>query len=244
MDYRLTDAIADPPGQTERFYTEQLWRLPQIFFCYMPSASSPPITPLPADRNGFVTFGCQNNFAKISSRTLDAWAKILQRLPDARLLLLGPDDPLAKQRVADALGDAMARTEIIPWASRREYLARYTQIDIALDPIPFNGHTTTCDALWCGVPVVARLGSQYVSRYGSSALLNLGLSELVASSDADYIEIAIKLASDRDLLRALRESLRARMSVSPICNAKEFTRHLEDAYRQMWKIYLAGRAAK
>ncbi len=237
MDYRLTDDWADPPGTTDRYYTERLVRLPKTFFCYQPTSDAPPVGPLPALANGFVTFGSFNNFVKITPQVLAAWASLLRQVPDARLRILA--------KVGDRLRDYVqtvfeqhrvdpSRVELWHWRPRSQYLEMIASTDVALDAFPFNGHTTTCDALWQGVPVVTLAGDSYVSRFGSSAHQNLGLQDLVASSVEQYIEIAAKLAHDTPRLAELRASLRERMSASPILDHRQFTRNLEAAYRQMW----------
>ncbi|MGH7176017.1 MAG: tetratricopeptide repeat protein [Tepidisphaeraceae bacterium] len=237
MDFRLTDEIADPPGQTDEFYSEKLWRLPDCFFCYRPPSASYDVGPLPADSNGFVTFGCQNNFAKICARTFVVWTELLNAVPDSKLAILIPMSQWSMRNTTDALQTAgidPSRLIVLRRSNRRDYLNRYNQIDIALDPIPFNGHTTTCDAMWMGVPVVTRLGTQYVSRYGSSAVINAGFSQMVAQDDADYVRIAAKLATDGTQLRELRSTLRSKFTCSIVCNHAGFVRRLEEAYAQMW----------
>ncbi len=237
MDYRLTDDWADPPGMTDRYYTERLVRLPGTFFCYQPTSDAPPVGPLPALANGFVTFGSFNNFAKVTPQVLSAWAQLLRAVPDSRLVVLARVTKRLQEYVYATLAEQgidKARVELCSWLPRQKYLELIASTDVALDAFPFNGHTTTCDALWQGVPVVTLAGDSYVSRFGSSAHQNLGLQDLVASSVEQYIEIAAKLAQDTPRLAELRASLRERMSASPILDHRQFTRNLEAAYRQMW----------
>ena len=237
MDYRLTDVWSDPQGTTDRFYTEKLVRLPRAFFCYRPADDAPPASALPARTTGCVTFGSFNKLAKITTEVLSAWAQILFRVPNSRLLVLADpsDAALARMRsVFAAHGVAGERLEFMGKRARREYLELHQQVDIALDTFPFNGHTTVCEALWMGVPVVVLAGETYVSRFGGSALVNLRLQELIATSPARYVETAVQLAGDLDRLQALRATLRERMQASPLLDAAGFTRNLEDAYRQMW----------
>ncbi|MGD9724138.1 MAG: tetratricopeptide repeat protein [Pirellulales bacterium] len=238
MDYRLTDAWADPPGTTDAYYTEKLVRLRRAFFCYLPSADAPPVGPLPADARGYVTFGSFNAFSKVTPEVLAAWARLLQAVGQSRLLVLAHQVDSLRQYLHDtfsALGIAADRWTIADRCSRSAYLRLIADTDIALDPFPFNGHTTTCDALWQGVPVVTLAGRTYAQRFGSSAHVNLGLKELIAGSVDEYVDIAAQLAGDVPRLAALREGLRGRMAASPIVDAAGFTRNLEAAYRTMWE---------
>jgi protein O-GlcNAc transferase len=240
MDYRLTDAWADPPGATDAYYVEKLVRLPRSFFCYRPDDPSPAIAPLPALAAGRITFGAFNNFAKVSPRTLEVWLSILERLPDSRLLLLARGGGSLERRVGE-LARARAidprRIEFCDKRPRAQYLQLVAQADVALDPFPFNGHTTTCDAIWMGVPVVMLAGQSYASRFGGSVLRNVGLEHLVADSAERYVEIAVELATNPTELARLRETLRPRMAASPLLDAQGFTRHLETAYRDMWRAW-------
>jgi len=243
IDYFLTDGWADPPGQTERFFVERLIRLPESFFCYAPPPEAPAVGPLPAAAAGFVTLGCQNNLAKVTPRTIELWSTILHAVPDARFMLLTPGSREVDERVLNAFeshGIVRERIELVRRATPVEYLARYNRIDIALDPVPFNGHTTTCDAAWMGCPTVTLSGQIYAHRYGGSVLRNVGLSELVATSDEQYIAIATTLAGDLHRLEQIRSNLRVTMSQSIITDGARFTRNLERAYRQMWCEWCAS----
>jgi predicted O-linked N-acetylglucosamine transferase (SPINDLY family) len=240
IDYRLTDALADPPGVTDAFYTETLVRLPRAFFCYDPLDNSP-VTPLPARSAGYVTFGSFNNFAKVQPDTIDAWLQILARVERSRLLALADRGgyvhrhlhSLALQRDIDP-----ARIDVCDKLPRHDYLSLVARADIALDPFPMNGHTTTCDAVWMGVPVVMLLGATYASRFGGSVLANVGLEEpCMANSIGQYVDKAVRLANNVDELDRLREQLRPRMAASPLRDAAGFARHLELAYRQMWHTW-------
>jgi len=237
MDYRLTDAWSDPPGTTDAYYTEALVRLPLSFFCYRPLPDAPEVTPSPTIENGAVTFGSFNNLTKVTPQVLDCWGRLMAAVRGSRLILLADANPWVEDHVQTALarhGVDSARIEICNRRSPREFLELIRRADIALDPFPFNGHTTTCDSLWMGVPVVMMAGDSYASRFGSSALVNLGLEELIASSVDEYVAIACKLAGDRTLLARLRSELRARMAGSPLLDVIGFTRNLEVAYREMW----------
>lgn len=236
MDYRITDAWADPPGLTDRFYTEKLVRLPRAFFCYQPF-DAPPIAPLPALESGTVTFGSFNNFAKVTPRVIDAWLEILKRVPRSRLLILAFRGGSLERRLgelAQQRGISPERVELHDKRPRQEYLRLIQQADIALDPFPFNGHTTICDSIWMGVPVVMLQGQTYASRFGGSVLANLGLEKWIADSVDEYVDLAVKSAGDLPRLSKLRNQLRPRMADSALLDFPGFARNLEKAYRQMW----------
>ena len=239
IDYRLTDKQADPPGRTERYHTEQLVRLPRSFFCYRP-ADELPVDPLPALAAGHVTFGSFNNYFKVTSEVLDTWLEILARVPRSRLLVLAYRGGYAERHLAELAAERgidPARIEMCDKRSRNDFGRLVARADIALDPFPFNGHTTTCDAIWLGVPVVMMRGPTYVSRFGGSVLVNLGLEHLIAESREAYVDVAARLASDLPALAALRGQLRPRMAASPLVDAAGFTRNLEQAYRRMWQTW-------
>ncbi len=243
MDYRLTDAWADPPGTTDEFYTEKLVRLPRSFFCYRPSPDAPSVSALPALANGYVTFASLNNFAKVTPEVLAAWARILQAVPRSRIVILASNVPSLVEYVNRLLTSRDVDPSRVTMAARRpraEYLELLGQVDVALDPFPMNGHTTTCDALWQGVPVVTLAGGMYAGRFGSTAHVNLGLEDLVAESPDEYVGIATGLAGDVERLGKLRAGLRERMTSSPLLDFVGFTRNLEAAYRRMWTAWCAS----
>ena len=243
MDYRLTDAHADPPGQTDAYYTETLVRLPRCFFVYRPSDDAPSMGPPPAVENGYVTFGSFNHFSKVTPAVLAAWARLLLAVPNSRLTVLtGVTDSLRRyvEETFAEHGVEKQRVQLIHGRPHRPYLEAVSRVDIALDPFPFNGHTTTCDALWQGVPVVTLAGDRYASRFGSSAHVNLGIEDLIAASEEQYIEIASRLALDAPRLNQLRATLRERMRNSPLLDFEGFTRNLEAAYRKMWLDHCAA----
>jgi protein O-GlcNAc transferase len=244
IDYRLTDPSLDPlepPGQSDAAYSERSVRLPSTFWCYDP-LSDVAESELPARRNGGVTFGCLNHFCKVSAASLRLWASVLRAVAGSTLLLLAPTGA-PRARVIETLGregiDA-SRIHFIGRQARRDYLEVFHRIDVCLDTLPYNGHTTSLDALWMGVPVVTRVGATVVGRAGLSQLANLGLSDLVATSDRQFVEIACTLAGDLDRLETMRRSLRERMRRSPLMDAAAFARGLESAYRIMWRRYCAG----
>ncbi len=246
IDYRFTDILADPPG-AETFHTEHLVRLPTCFLCYTARDPCPAPSPPPALIAGHITFGSFNNLAKLSSETLRAWVAILQSVPNARLLIKGKSlrDPLVLERFMKKLvmhGIDLARTVLQGWTtSSDDHLESYARVDIALDTFPYNGTTTTCEALWMGVPVVTLAGETHAGRVGVSLLSAAGLSELIAGTEQTYIELATRLANDPQKLAHLRAGLRARMASSPLCNGPRFTREAEDAYRAMWRHWCGNK---
>ncbi len=239
IDHRLTDPLADPVGETDGLYTESLVRLPEGFLCYEPPAAAPDVAPMPADAAGYVTFGSFNNLAKISSSVLDGWAEMLEAVPGSRLLLKneGLADGAARERLRSefaARGVDPARLELHgPVRSLSAHLDLYRRVDIALDTFPYNGTTTTCEAMWMGVPVVSLAGDRHAGRVGVSLLSRVGLAELVAEGEAAYCRVAVRLAEERDRLRALRRGLRARLAASPLCDGGRFAREVEAAYAEM-----------
>jgi predicted O-linked N-acetylglucosamine transferase (SPINDLY family) len=245
MDYRVTDAISDPPGQTESWHSEQLLRLPQSFLCYGASAESPDVGPLPALANGYVTFGCFNNFRKTSEPAIQLWAQLLRALPTARLLLKsqGLDHAQTAQRQRDRLvraGVDAGRIEIDgSHYSKRLHLDCYNRVDLALDPFPYHGTTTTCDALWMGVPVITLAGRNHVARVGTSLVTHLGFPEWSAETPEAYVAKGLELAGDLPALARLRSQLRERMRQSPLGDVPQFTGHLEAAYRRVWQQWCA-----
>ena len=239
IDYRLTDRWAEPPEHTD-LYTEELVHLPDGFLCYAPPQEAPPVGPLPARETDYITFGSFNNLPKINPQVVALWAKILLATPKARLILKSKplSDPGTRERyfsLFDANGISRERVSLISYApSLKEHLGLYNQVDIGLDPFPYNGQVTTFEALWMGVPVVTLAGRVYVGRTGISFLSRLGLTELIADTPQRYVEIAVQLADNLERLSSLRASLRGQMAGSPLCDGQTFTRGLEDAYRRMW----------
>lgn len=240
MDYRITDIHAEPEGLTEHLYTEKLYRLPEVFCGYLPKEGSPdPAPDAPVFRNGYVTFGSLNNFAKITPPVIELWSRVLNMLPNSRLLLespgLGtPDFQQAIYRQFEQWGVTPERLELLERDTSKQYWM-YHRIDICLDPFPCNGGTTSCDALWMGTPLVTLAGQTFVSRMGVSLLENTGLDELVAQSSDEYVAIAARLATDLDYLRKMRRDLRAKVASSPLMDMAGFTRQMEAAYREMWR---------
>lgn len=246
IDYRVTEALSDPPGQTDCFYSEKLLRLPEGFCCYRPPTEAPTVGAAPALKNGYITFGSFNHFAKINPAILDLWARLLARLPLSRLLLKARSlaDPETAALVLAAFaqrGVAEARLSLrSDELSVAAQLDLYNGVDIALDPFPYNGTTTTCEALWMGVPVVTLAGQTHVSRVSAGLLTNLERSEWIAHSEDEYIEKCIGLAFDLSALADARSAQRERMRLSPLCDAPRFIGHLESAYRDIWRRWCAS----
>jgi predicted O-linked N-acetylglucosamine transferase (SPINDLY family) len=239
IDYRLTDPYLDPPGDNDSFYSEKSIRLPDCFWCYDPGPSDLVVNELPALAGNGVTFGCLNNFAKLNQSVLAVWSAILRACPNSRMVILaGPGEH--RRRTAASLGVDPTRVEFVDSSPREQYLKQYHRLDLVLDTFPYNGHTTTCDALWMGVPVVSLADRPAVGRGGLSILSNIGLAELVVDSKAKYVQIASELAGNLDRLANLRSTLRQRMAASPLMDAPRFARYLEDAYRRMWRDWTAG----
>jgi predicted O-linked N-acetylglucosamine transferase (SPINDLY family) len=239
MDYLLADRHVVPVG-TEQYYREHVLRMPDGYLCYDPPAAAPPVGPLPALAKGYTTFGSFNNLAKITPEVVAVWAKILHRAPTARLVLKyrGLGDPTVKQRYLDLFAAhdvGPQRLELLPFGSYAEYLATYHEVDVALDPFPFSGSATTCDALWMGVPVVTCPGETFASRHSLSHLSNVGLTETIAHDLDEYVELAVALAADLPRLSALRACLRQQMPASPLCDGKRFAAHLESILRDVWQ---------
>ena len=249
IDYRLTDPHLDPPGMYDQDYSEKSLRLPDTFWCYdlsvvgLGDGQGPGVGPLPALQNGFVTFGCLNNFCKVTPRTLSLWAQTMAAVPKSRLILLTPEGS-TRQRVLDQLaagGITADRVEFFLPRPRRIYLETYHRIDLGLDTLPYNGHTTSLDSFWMGVPVVTLVGQTIVGRAGWSQLSNLNLRELAARTDQQYVQIVTDLAADLPRLAQLRASLRQRMRQSPLTDGVRFARNMENAYRQMWRTWCQTR---
>lgn len=249
IDYRITDGFADPVGMTEHIHSERLVRLPECFSCYKPFRDAPPVSGLPALVKGHVRFGSFNNLAKVTPDVIAVWARILQAIPSAHLCLKSPglDEDLLQRLLRESFakwGIAPERLEFLGReSSQQNHLGRYSGIDIGLDPFPYNGTTTTCDALWMGVPVVALAGKAHAGRVGASLLSNLGLTELIADTPEGYIATALRLAAEPEKLNALRSQLRTRMAASPLTDAHRFTKHLEVALLDMWKDWCLKQGA-
>ena len=217
------------------------------FFVFRPSEYAPDVTPPPCERNGFVTFGGLNTPTKTGAGVVALWAGLSRAMPGSRLVLLGPTTQDADPRFArlfDDLGIGADRLTFVGKRPRRAHLDLYAQVDVALDPFPFSGHTTTCDALWQGVPAVTLAGRTYAGRMSASTLRQARLPHLVAESPTQYVQIAADLVADASALAASRLGMRDHLRSSPMLDANGFTRGLEAAYRTVWSRWCAEHAAK
>ena len=239
IDYRITDYYLDPEGTI--YGPEKPLHMPADLICYMPPDNTPSVNELPAKQKGYITFGCFNHYYKLNQPLLEVWAKILQRVPNAKLLLkskvLANDSETQHYLETQLLllGIATERLIIEDADPVPQHLNAYHQIDIALDSHPYNGGTTTCEALWMGIPVVTWVGDIPPARVGLAHLSSLGLQELVAHTPEEYINICVNLANDWEQLNQLRQTLRQTMQTSPLMDATTFTQALEKRYRQVWQ---------
>jgi predicted O-linked N-acetylglucosamine transferase (SPINDLY family) len=243
IDYRLTDRFLDPPGTDLTQYTERSIALPDCYWCYSPPLQAGATAPPCDRREGPLTFGCLNNFAKVTNATLALWMELLQRVPEAMLLLYAPPGH-HRDRVHEAMRQKQlpaGRLRFVPRQPLADYLDTWRDIDVALDPFPYCGGTTTCDALWMGVPVVTLAGRTAVSRAGASLLSNVGLERLIARSSEEYVALAASLIRDAAALARFRAELRERLHASPVMDAKRFTRNLEATFRRVWKTWCEDR---
>jgi predicted O-linked N-acetylglucosamine transferase (SPINDLY family) len=240
VQYRITDAHCDPPGVSDRWHTETLVRLPHSQWCYRPFASITAAETPPVLRNGYVTFGSFNQAFKISREVRRLWAEILQQLPASRLVILGVPEGRGRHQLVSGFGDAgiePGRIALLPYVSLQDYFGWYNAVDIALDTMPYSGGTTTCDALWMGVPVVTAPGTRPSSRSSASILSTAGLQEWIASSPENYVRLAVASGRDGAALAGLRKSLRQRLRESPLMDEKRFVSDLESVFRQMWRTW-------
>jgi len=242
MDYRLTDGWADPESlNPDRYYTEQLIRLESGFLSYTPPEVSPETGNLPARRNGHVTFGSFNNLAKVNERVISAWSQILKRVPNSRLVLKNKAlvDGCVRERyyrLFESHGINREQVELIGYIPvLKGHLDLYNRIDIGLDTFPYNGTTTTCEALWMGVPVLALAGRCHAGRVGVSILNQAGLEDWIAADEDEYIRKCVAFAGDIHRIEQLRSGLRARLQSSALCDGRRLTYEVERAYRKMWR---------
>lgn len=247
MDWRLTHADADPSG-AEIDYTERLWRLPSSLWCYRPLPGMPDVQPSPILQKGFITFGVLNRYAKNSQAALLAWAEILRRVPDSRLLINAPQGE-PQRRLAQFFGEQginLARVDCFTHSDHNRFWRLHHAVDIALDPFPFNGGMTTCETLWMGVPVVSCSGSdlnlegftfpsRFASRMGRAMLQAIGRPEWVADTIPGYLDCAVRMASQPTQLAQWREAQRSQMAQSRLMDERAFVADVESAYRTMWR---------
>lgn len=245
MDYRLTDAVADPPGETDHLHTERLLRFSPTAWAYAPPSDAPAPALPPGLRGGPPTFGCFNAWTKASDRTLRVWRRVMDAVPSARLLLKSSGmEPGRCRRRLEAAGFPLDRVDILTLLPGvPAHLARYAGVDVALDPFPYNGTTTTCEALWMGVPVVALAGDRHAARVGASLLGSVGHPEWAAGSEDEYVAIAARLAADRAGRLALRTGLREEMARSPLMDHAGQAERFGAAVRRCWAEWCRRRPA-
>ncbi len=244
MDYRICDRYTDPPGASERWSSERPARMPASQWCLPLAGELPPVNALPMDRNGYVTFGSFNNVAKLNDGVVDVWAALLRELPAAKLIFFRVPARAAEDRLARLLGErgiGRDRFELRGYCELALYPRGYHDVDIALDPFPYNGYTTSFDALAMGVPFVALVGEGPCARGSLSILANVGLADLATDTPERYVAVARTLASDLVRLRSLRAGMRQRLAESPLGDVGRFTRDLEDLYRTWWHDWCDGR---
>ena len=243
MDYRLVDAISDPEGAGDRLASEKLVRLPDGFIVAVPSADTPAVAVPPVFRKGHVTFGSFNNLAKVNRSVIALWARVLQAVPSARLLLKSSfnSDDWVHDRFRATFAEHGIPPERLEFRARTvglaEHLALYGEVDIALDPFTYNGTMTTLEGLSMGVPLIALLGPNHVARVSASLLTRVGHPEWVATDAQDYVAKAAALAADRAKLAAIRVRLRQEYLASPLAQPDRLARNIEAAYRAMWRAW-------
>lgn len=240
IQYRLCDRHSDPPGLADPFHTESLYRLPHSQWCYRPLISVDGSNTLPFRLNGYITFGSFNQVTKLSPSIRGLWADILRRLPNSRLLIAGVPEGHTQDILLEYFencGIGRTRIAVAPRVALQDYFRLFDSVDMALDSAPYSGGTTSCDALWMGVPVLTVPGSRSVSRSTASILSTVGLGEWIASSPEDYVQRALRFAAEDARLAELRQTLRQRMRESPLMDEFRFARDIEDAYRHMWRAW-------
>ncbi len=238
VQYLLSDRFHTPPG-SDAYYSEQLICLPDDYICYRPPPDTPPVAKLPALGRGHVVFGCYNNLSKITANVIRVWTEILTCVPDSKIRLQthALNDSATRDRIRglfESHGIDGSRVELEGPVSHIELLDNYRVIDIALDPFPYSGGLTTCEALWMGVPVITVRGGTFAGRHSTSHLSNVGFERLVTETETDYIAAATRLACDLNGLATIRQSLRTKMAASPLCDGERYTRNLEVAFRKIW----------
>ena len=252
MDYRLTDAIVDPPGDADVVHSEKLVRLPGGFLCFNPPPPPPEVGPLPCDVGDVapnVTFTSFNAVHKINRSVIALWTRVLDAVPGSKMLLkaVGLTDGETRRNIIEAFAACGVKEDRLILVERTagyvEHLQIYNRCDIALDTFPYNGTTTTCEAMFMGVPVIGLAGDRHASRVGTSILTHLGLPELSASTPDDFVRIAAALANDRPRLRQLRSTLRDTMRSSRLMDGSAHAAAIEDAYSNMWKSWCVSQAS-
>ena len=244
IDFLITDPVSSPADGAQSF-VERLIRMPSVRLCFTPPSFAPTVSPPPSSRGERIAFGSFTRADKIGEDVLAVWTRILAAVPGSALILKGETFkfPEVRARFERAFFDAgidPARLDLRTPSSHEALLAEYADVDIALDPFPYNGGATTCDALWMGVPVVARLGSSMISRQSAMMLSAIGMEDLVARDDDEYVDIAVGIAGERRRLQTLRGELRQRMASSALCDAQAFADALLQRLRQAWREWCAA----
>jgi predicted O-linked N-acetylglucosamine transferase (SPINDLY family) len=241
IDYILCDARVLPESEAAHF-VERPWRLPDCYLCFTPPHEDVEVGPLPLLENGYVTFGCFNKLSKMNDRVVGVWSRVLKAVPGSRLMLKAKElnDPVLRAATLTrfaAQGIDAGRLILSGYTPRAAYLAEYGRVDIALDPFPYPGGTTTVEALWMGVPVLSLRGERFLSHAGESLLGTAGLGDWVAADEDEYVAKAVAMTADGQGLSALRRGLRAQLLTSPLCDAARFAAHLGAAFEGMWAAY-------
>lgn len=248
IDYRLTDGYMDPIGESESFYTEALFRMPAMA-CFTPAPDCPPVNAMPALRSGVFTYGSMNHWAKVSDEVRDLWAQILTASDNFRLIVIsrGAEFEERRSEVIEEFVSRGAKAEqirVFPMLGMQDFLRLHHEVDLALDPFPYGGGTTSLHTLWMGVPIVTLEGESEVARASSGISRAAGCDHLVTHSVDRYRELAVDLGHHPAQLSALRGELRGRMRQSPLVDARGFTLNLENAFRAMWQSYCARPRAR
>jgi predicted O-linked N-acetylglucosamine transferase (SPINDLY family) len=241
MDYVIGDPIVAPPSEAAHF-TETLWRLPDCYLCFTPPAVSIDVSPLPALASGHVTFGCFNNLAKVNDDVVRLWTRVVLEVPNARLLLKAvqlADEEMRERtrRRFEVAGMPRNRLVLEAPSARAQFLTAYHRVDIALDPFPFPGGTTTAEAYWMGVPTLTRKGDRFLARAGESFARAAGMADWIADDDKAYVAKAVAFATDLTRLAGIRAGLRSQVLASPLFDAQRYARAVDAALWGMWDSY-------
>ena len=241
MDYRMVDEITDPQPWADELATETLYRIPAPFLCYQPEKEWLSLEPREELNSGKIAFGSFNHARKLNSSTVDLWCKILQQVPEAELVIkcrqFGKGKTLSVlTEKFRQMGIEQSRLRVLDFVKSNEgHMTSYNEMDVALDPHPYNGTTTSVEAMWMGVPLITKAGDRHSARVGTTLLKSVGLEEFIAHSDQEYIKKAVEIAKNRDKLLEIKRTLRERMLNSPLCDSVGFARKFEAAIREMWK---------
>lgn len=243
VDYRFTDALLDPPGDADLFHVEELVRLGNSFFTYTPPSQSCEVGSLPMLTNTHITFASFNKLYKLNRRTIYLWCKAMTSLPNSRMLMIGRavSTDYGKEKVIrmfESFGISADRLEFVAFLPIGDYLAIHNRVDLIMDCFPWNGHTTTMQSLWMGVPTVTIAGQHHAGRFGYAIMANLGLPEFIANDDEDFVAKVVEIASQPERLAKLRQSLRQRITQSVLCDHERLTTNIEENYRAMWLQWL------